>query len=412
MSSKKQLILSFSLVAIAGVVVLVYVISGGAEDAGSSTGGHDHAAMAATDDEGQPVHLDDEGAGRIGVTYTTVQRKILDRTVRTVATVTYDETRLTNVNPKIEGWVERLYVDFTGAPVRRGQPLLDIYSPMLVSAQEELILARRLMDESAREPGTRATQKAKELLDSTRRRLAYWDIPTDEIARIEGSRTPQKTLTLRAPASGIVIEKDVLEGTRVMPGMDLYTIADLSTVWVEGEVFEKDLSLVSEGQPTSVTLEAYPGETFSGEVTYVYPTVSLEARTGRIRVELSNPDLRVKPGMYATVELEAPTTQSVLVVPRAAVHATGERSFVFVRREDGMLVSREVTTGLVSDPEIEILEGLDEGEQIVSAANFLIDAESSMGSAIGAMPGMEMETPEPPTEETAPDHQSHTAKGK
>jgi multidrug efflux pump subunit AcrA (membrane-fusion protein) len=307
----------------------------------------------------------------------------------TVGNVTWDETRLANVNPKIEGWVEHLYVDFTGAPVRQGQPLFSIYSPMLVSVQEELILARRLFDNI--EPGDtgRAARNAQGLLESARRRLRYWDIPDAEIASIEESGMPRKTVTLLAPASGIVVEKNVIEGMRVMPGMDLYRIADLSRVWVEGEVFEKDLSLIRAGQSARVTFESYPGEEFRGTVTYVYPTVSVEARTGRIRIELANPGLRFKPGMYAHLELRAGNERNALLIPRSAVLNTGARALVFVRDLDGMLVPREVTTGFVSGDDVEILAGLTAGETVVTSANFLIDAESNLGSSMRSMPGME-----------------------
>ena len=392
MSTKKQVLLSAGLVVLAVVAVLVVGRVGGENGESSSAGleGMDHGAAPATEGGRQPVRLDAESARRIGVTFATVEREILDLTVSTVATVSYDETRVTDVNPKIDGWIERLYVDFTGAPVRAGAPLLEIYSPMLVSAQEELILARRLFDESAGDPDPRAAERARNLLEASRRRLAYWDIPASEIARIERSGVPQKTLTLMAPHGGVVVEKNVFEGGRIAPGMNLYRIADISRVWVEGEVFEKDLGLVRLGQTARVTVEAYPGREFVGSVTYVYPSVSMESRTGRVRIELANPELALKPGMYAKVELAVPGGGPVLVIPREAVHATGERSYVFVREPDGMLAAHEVTTGLVAGRKIEILAGLTEGESVVASANFLIDAESSMGSAIDAMPGMDM----------------------
>ncbi len=203
--------------------------------------GHNHAAMTAGGDEQKPVRLDAEGARRIGVTYATVERKQLPLFVEAVGTVAYDETRLATVNPKVAGWVEKLYVDFTGAPVKAGQPLMDVYSPALVSAQEELVLAARLVGQAGE---GRASENALELLRSARRRLAYWDIPEEEIRRIEESGEPTKTLTLRAPASGIVVEKNVVEGDRIMPGMTVYRIADLSHVWIEADVFEKDLGHV------------------------------------------------------------------------------------------------------------------------------------------------------------------------
>jgi RND family efflux transporter MFP subunit len=340
--------------------------------------------VSASADEGaRLVTLDPENARRIGVTYATATSRPFSRTVSTVGNVVYDETRLANVNPKIEGWVEQLYVDFTGAPIRKGQPLLSIYSPMLVSAQEELILARRLTQRAAGSESTRSSRNAQELLESARRRLRYWDIPEEQIARIEESGMPQKTLTLLAPASGIVVEKNVVEGARVMPGMDLYRIADLSRVWVEGEVFEKDLSLVRLGQSARVTFEAYPGEVFTGTVTYVYPTVSVEARTGQIRVELDNAGLRLKPGMYAKLELQASDARPALMIPRSAVHFTGERALVFLRGANGALAHREITTGLIDGNDIEVLAGLVAGDVVVTSANFLIDAESSMGSTMG-----------------------------
>ncbi len=393
MSTRKQMGVAGLIVMLAAVVVLVYTGATSAKPTGDgSVKGHDHGAMAAAADAPKPVHLSPEAARRIGITYATAELRPLDRTVRTVASVTYDETRLANVNPKVEGWVEKLYVDFTGAPVRKGQPLLDVYSPMLVTAQEELLLARRLVDESAAAPSSVAAANARELLASARRRLAYWDIPADEIARIEQSGTPRKSLTLRAPASGIVVEKDVVQGARIMPGMNLYRIADLSTVWVEGDVFEKDLSLVSVGQHARVTLESYPGREFDGVVTYVYPTVSVQSRTGRVRVALKNPGLELKPGMYANIELAVPGTDA-LVVPRTAVLTTGERSLVFVKDADGMLQPREVQAGLASDDVVEIRAGLTAGDIVVASAAFLVDAESNLGSAMGSMPGMDMGVP-------------------
>ncbi len=387
MSTRKQLGLSVGVVALALAAVAVYAFSGqGDTTPQAAMEGHNHAA-AAGDVGFRPVSLDTEAARRIGVTYAAAVRRPVARTVSTVGNVTYDETRLANVNPKIEGWVERLYVDFTGAPVRRGQPLLSVYSPMLVSAQEELILARRLADEAAAAGGARASANAEELLESARRRMRYWDIPAAEIDRIEDSSAPQKTLVLNSPASGIVVEKTVVQGARITPGMDLYRIADLSTVWVEGEVFEKDLSLVRLGQTARVSFEAYPGEVFSGRITYVYPTVSVESRTGRIRVELANPDLRLRPGMYAKLELESDANHAALVIPRSAVHFTGERSMVFVRAEGGLLRPREITTGLIAGADIEVLAGLAEGEVVVSSANFLIDAEANMGSSMATMEG-------------------------
>ncbi len=203
-----------------------------------------------------------------------------------------------------------------------------------------------------------------------------------------------KTLTIRSPASGIVVEKNVVEGARIMPGMDLYQIADLSRVWVEAEVFEKDLSLIREGQHGMVSFEAYPGEMFHGSVTYIYPTVSASSRTGKVRLELSNPGLRLKPGMYSEVELQGPALEEALLVPRTAVLQTGERSVVFHRMSNGQLHPMEVVTGLSVGDQVQVLSGLQEGNVVVSSATFLIDAESNLGAAMAGMAGMDMSGPE------------------
>jgi Cu(I)/Ag(I) efflux system membrane fusion protein len=263
-----------------------------------------------------------------------------------------------------------------------------------------LILARRLLDQAG--SNATAVANARELLEAARRRLSYWDIPADEIARIEQTGTPQKTLTLRAPASGFVVEKNVVAGARIMPGMDLYRIADLSTIWIEAEVFEKDLAQIVLGRTGQVTLESYPNRSFPARVAYVYPTITAASRTGRIRVELANPNLLLKPGMYATLEFRVPVHAAGVHVPRSAVLQTGERSLVFVREADGTLVPRVVRIGFATTDHFEILEGLNAGEVVVASANFLIDAESNLRSALGALP--ESQTPAP----AATEHK-HTA---
>lgn len=382
MTSRRQLVLAAALVA--GALAVTLAMTAGGERSEADGEGHDHAAMAAGGEE-RPVRLSEEMRRRIGVTFAEAVEETLTREVRAVGTVTYDERRLVSLNPKIEGWVEQLFVDYTGARVRRGQPMLRVYSPAMVAAQEELLLARRLLDRTADAPDTRAAANAEALLEAARRRLAYWDVPEDEIRRIEETGEPRKALMLRAPASGVVVEKHAQEGARVMPGTPLYHIADLSTVWVEAEVFERDLSLVREGQEATVALEAYPGETFAGLVTYVYPTVSMEARTARVRLEIPNAGGLLKPGMYATVRLSAPAAGPAVTVPRTAVLNTGERSIVFVRRAGGALAPREVRTGLTAGDRVAVLEGLEAGETVVSSAAFLIDAESSLGAAMRAM---------------------------
>jgi membrane fusion protein, copper/silver efflux system len=376
----RQGLISSGLIALAVGLVALFGLRGGAPQEASAA--HDMATMAAAADGARPVTLDAEGASRIGVAYATVEAGPLTRTVRTVGTVAYDETRLVDVSPKIEGWVERLFVDFTGAPVERGQALMAVYSPMLVAAQEELILAARLARTTA--PGP-AADNARELLDAARRRLAYWDVPEEDIARIEAADKPERTITLRAPASGVVIEKRVVEGTRIMPGMDLYRIADLATVWIEGEVFEKDLGVIAAGRDAKVEFDALPGQSFIGRITYVYPTVAADTRTGRIRIELPNPRLMLKPGMYASVALDVPLHLTGLHLPRSAVLSTGTRSLVFVREADGSLVPHEITVGQSAGDHVEILAGLAAGDVVVASASFLVDAESNLGTALKDM---------------------------
>jgi len=404
MITKKQLAVSLVLLLAAVGVTWSQVGRGGDAPTDAGMEGHDHAAMTAASGS-EPVRLDEAAARRIGVSLTTAERKRLHPTVEAVGTVAYDETRLAAVNPKVEGWVETLHVNFTGAPVRRGEALMSVYSPRLVSAQEELALAARLAREAT---GERAVRNAENLLESARRRLAYWDVPAEEIRRLEETGEVRKTLTLNAPASGIVVEKSVVEGDRIVPGATVFRIADLSTVWIEADVYEKDLGLVLEGQEATVRFEAFPGRAFSARVTYVYPTISVQARTARVRLELPNPDGELKPGMYARITLDAPAVGPTLVVPRSALLDTGRRTLVFVEAPDGSLVPREVSAGRTVGREIEVLSGVEAGERVVSSAAFLVDAESNLGTLREgeATGGREMEM-EMETEGGTDGHEGH-----
>lgn len=390
MTTRKQLWLAVAIVATAVAFLVLRGIIGGGGDHGAGTadddamGGHDHAAMmAAVGDELQPVRLDDEASRRIGLTFAMVEDGPLSRRIRVVGIISPAETALAEVGPRVAGWVEELYLDYTGAPVRRGDPLLSLYSPALIAAQEELIRATRLVSDLG-SSGT-GQELADELLEAARRRLAYWEVDSAQISAIEESGRAQRALVLHSPANGVIIEKNVVPGSYVEPGTTLYRIADLSTIWVEGEVFEKDLGLVTVGRSVSVTLEAYPGEEFPGVVSYIHPTVSPESRTGRIRIELANPALRLKPGMYASVVFDAPIHETGLHVPRSAVLTTGTRSVVFVRTPDGTLVPREVRVGSAGREHVEILDGLVAGEFVVATANFLVDAEANLGMALDDM---------------------------
>ncbi len=382
--SRRALRIALSIAVIATSIVAAYVLTRGKSDATATAA---RGEVAPGSDGALPVSLDAQGARRIGVTFAAVTFGPMSTVVRSVGQVTYDETRATAIAPKVDGWVEKLHVNFTGQEVREGDALLDIYSPMLVTAQEELILAARLVRDVAN--GTdEARRGAEEMLASSRRRLQYWDIPAADVERIERSGQATRTVTLRATSRGIVVEKFVLSGQRIMAGETLYRLADLRTVWVDGQVFEHDLALVRTGQRVSVEIQAYPGERWPGSVTYVYPVVDAATRTARIRVQLANNGMRLKPGMFATVHLSGVLGERVLSVPRSAVLATGQRSLVFLKAVSGMLEPREVVTGVANDNRVEIRSGLLAGDTVVASATFLVDAESNLKSALGNMAGM------------------------
>ena len=357
----------------------------------------EHARMQAGGTQGA---VDTTGAGvrqmvpltaaqerALGVVYTTVKRETLTRTIRTVGQIAAPEPKIADVSPKIDGFAEDLLVSYTGQAVRKGEPLLTIYSPMLVAAEQELLTARGLVgqvDTSAAE----AHADARATLDAARRRLAYWDITEAQIAHIEQTGEVTKTLTLVSPVNGVVLEKNVLEGQRFMAGTPIYRIADLSSVWAEGDVFEQGLQFVHVGSQAHIEVSAYPGQHLMGKVSFVYPTVDQASRTNRVRVTVPNPGLLLKPGMYATIYFDVTIGPNVLAVPMQAVVVTGERNVVFVRDAQGMLMPRDVVLGTRAGDQVQILSGLTAGETIVGAANFLVDAESRLASAGNAMPGM------------------------
>ncbi len=356
------------------------------------------SVQSVTADTGRlSVMLTPEAAGRIGVTYAVVERGSLATEVRTVALVSYDETRVKTISSKIDGWVEQLFVSSIGQPVLASDPLLRIYSPMLVTAQEELLLAKKLVADVAN-GNAEAGRNAATLLAGARQRLKNWDIPDDVIARVEQTGDVQRTLTLRSPLNGVVVQKNVLSGQRVMAGDALYQVADLHEVWLEGEVFERDLAATRLGQSVNAEFASMPGQPRQGRITYIAQSVSPETRTTKIRVALANHDMSLKPGMYATLLIRGDARLNVLSVPRSAVLVTGERVLVFVKGADEMLTPREVELGASTDDRIEIRRGVMAGETVVSSATFLVDAESNLGSALGAManmPGMDMGAPKP-----------------
>ncbi|HEX8723826.1 MAG TPA: efflux RND transporter periplasmic adaptor subunit [Gemmatimonadaceae bacterium] len=345
----------------------------------------------------QTVMLSSADAHRIGVTYAPVTMAPVVRQIRTVGQVSYDEQRVTAIAPKLDGWVDSLFVNYIGQTVRRGDPLLTIYAPMAVSAEEELVLARKLRDRVA--DGTPdARRGADELLAGARRRLSYWDIPAAEIAQVESTGVVRKELTLRSPVTGVVVQKSVVAGQRIMAGESLYQIVDLRSVWVQGQVFERDLPAVHVGQAVDATFDALPGVVRAGRITFIDPVIDPDTRTARVRVALQNADLALKPGMYATLTASAREAAHTLSVPRNAVLSTGERNLVFLKRPDGMLEPREVTIGMAGEDRVAVLRGLAMGDTVVATATFLVDAESNLAEAMGGMgnmPGMDMSAPKP-----------------
>lgn len=335
---------------------------------------------------GGSVRLVPEQIRDFGITFDFVEQRMLGAEVRTVGIVNFDETRVVAVSPKFGGFIERLYVDFTGKPVRRGERLVEIYSPELVAAQEELLLAAGLQKSMGESPVPGVSASSSDLVRSARQRLKLWDIPDTQIEEILQSDSSTRTLTLYAPVSGIVVEKNVLAGQAVQRGERLYTIADLSVVWVEAELREADAGTVQEGSLASVELGAFPGRPISGRVEYVYPTLQAEARTLKARIAIPNAQGRLKPGMFATVRIAA-SARSALTVATAALVRTGERQIVFVDMGGGEIMPQEVEIGRVAGDYAEVLAGLEPGQRVVTSAQFLLDSESNLAEVMRSMVG-------------------------
>jgi Cu(I)/Ag(I) efflux system membrane fusion protein len=316
----------------------------------------------------------------IGVRSAAVAYKTLTQDIRTVGTVGYDERGLTQVTVKTSGWVREVFIDSIGRPVRKGDPLFTLYSPDLLATQDEHLLAVKAQAQLAISPLGDAKANAASLVASTRERLRLWDVTDAQMATLERRGKAEPVLTVYAPSSGIVMKREALPGKYVEPGSTLYEVADLSTVWISADIYESEVAAVKLNQPAAVTFAAYPGETFRGTVSYIYSTLNAEARTVRVRVELPNPELRLKPGMFGTVTLLTDAAR-MLVVPKEAVLDTGLRQLVFLDRGQGRYEQASVKLGHRSQDEVEVMEGLNAGDRIVTSANFLLDAESKLTSA-------------------------------
>lgn len=320
------------------------------------------------------VRLTTQRQQLIGVQTGVAETRSIGRSVRTVGRVAVDETRLHKITTKFDGYIEKLYVDYTGKKVQRGQPLFSVYSPELLATQQEYLLA------------VKAAKQSPLLLESARRRLQLWDISAADIRRLEQTGEARKSLVISSPANGVVLTKTAIEGARIGAGEPMFELADLDRVWILADVYESELSFVRVGTNAKITLSYVPGRTFSGKVTFITPTVDPMTRTAKVRIEVENRDGALKPEMFGDVVLEEPA-RTVTVVPESAVLVTGARAVLFVVKDDGTFEPREVETGTKNDRFIEIRRGVERGEKVATQANFLIDSESRLKAALAQMSG-------------------------
>jgi RND family efflux transporter MFP subunit len=340
-----------------------------------------HAAAETAVTPRGPVTIDARRQQLIGVRLTSVRRTSITPEIRASAIVRYDETRQSEINTRVDGWIRELHADFTGKTITRGEPLFTLYSPELLNAQNEYLLAVRGRTQSSGAQVPAVREYSERLVDAARERLLRWDLAEADIQRLEQSGAAVDTIAFRSPVSGIIVEKAAVEGMRVMAGQTLFRIADLSTIWVEADVYEQDLSLVRIGQNASITVDAYPGERLAGRAIYVYPTVDERTRTAKVRFRFPNRGGRLKPGMFATVELVG-AAASALTIPVDALIDTGTEQVVFVAQGDGYFEPRRVRIGRRTSDEVVITDGLKEGEQVATGANFFLDSESQLRAGL------------------------------
>lgn len=374
--------------------------------------GMDYIPVYEGEDDAEPsspnqVKISTEKVQKLGVRTELASMKAINKTVRAAGRIEPDERRSFVIAPKFEGYVERLHVNSTGQPVAKGQPLFEVYSPELVSAQREYAIAMQGL-QSLKGADASTQSGMKQLADASLLRLKNWDISDAQIKSLSQSGEAKRSLTFRSPVSGIVTEKKAVQGMRFMPGETLYQVADLSSVWVIADVFEQDIGMVKPGAKASVRINAYPDKQFEGAITYIYPTMKQETRTVPVRIELANPGQLLKPGMFAEVELRLAARQQAVTVPLSAVIDSGKRSVVLVQVKEGRFEPRDVRLGARSDDYVEVLEGVKDGEAVVVAANFLIDAESNLKAVLGSLGTAQSSAP---AQEKAPGA-GHKAEGK
>ena len=336
------------------------------------------------------VQISTERQQLIGVKIGAVEFKPMEKIIRTVGRVDYDEKKLVTISPKIGGWIEDLFVDFTGRFVQQGEALLTIYSPELVSTQEEYLLALKAKKSLTKSPFPEVAGSGNSLAESARRRLKLWDIDDDQIKALEERGQPRKTLTLYSPFTGFVLEKLAYKGMNVMPGMALYKLADLSVVWLYADIYEYELPFIRLGQQAAIQLSYLPGEVFMGKAIYIYPYLDPNTRTAKVRFEFPNPHGKLKPEMYANVEIKVHLGRK-LAIPEGAIIDTGLRQMAIIDKGSGYFEPREVKVGAKVDNYYEVIKGLKAGERVVTSANFLIDSESKFKEAAAGMgmPGMD-----------------------
>ena len=328
------------------------------------------------------VQITPEKQQLIGVEYGTVEYETVQSSVRAVARVALDETKISKVHSKLEGWIDQVFVDFTGKQVRQGDPLLTIYSPEALATQQEYLLAIKAQHMMHDNPMREMLGSTENLVAAAKKRMELWDIGEGQIAEVTASGVPLKNLTLSSPITGFVMERNVFAKQRIVPETALYTIADLSRVWVMADVFEYEAAAVRIGTPATLTLSYLPGRTFHGKVNYILPQVDAATRTLKVRIEFPNADFALKPDMYGEVEFQTGGGRR-LVVAQTAVLNSGDRQVVYVDRGKGYFEPREVKMGARSEGKVEIVSGLQPGERIVISGNFLIDSESQLKTALG-----------------------------
>lgn len=331
------------------------------------------------------VRIDPATTQDIGVRLTTAVQKTLSRHITTVGRVTFDETKLVTLHPKVDGWVEKLFVDKTGESVKQDTMLLAFYSPELVATQEEYLLALANWQQLEDSPYADIRDGAKRMLDSSLDRLRFFDVPEHQIRELQRTHKVRKNMHIHAPAAGVVTNIGVREGARVTPASELYQIADLSRVWVLADLYEYEISWVKLGDEARLSIGSLPGQDFTGRITYIYPYLDAKTRTNKVRIEFDNREGLLKPDMFGDVEIAASSKESGVFVPREAVLVTGKQAHLFVQPHAGRFEPRIVRTGVAADGLIEIIEGVKAGEMVVTSGQFLIDSESSIREAAAKM---------------------------